>query len=80
MTDESGVMVPGDAVGAAARAGELRAELNRANYLYYVEQAPDLVGRRVGRAVPGTAGDRGAVPGPADGRLSHAARRRAAVG
>ncbi len=40
--DESGVSIPDDAAEAAARAGELRAALDRANHLYYVEQAPDL--------------------------------------
>ena len=38
--DEGGVSIPNDASLAAARAGELRADLNRANYLYYVEQDP----------------------------------------
>ena len=38
--DEGGVSIPNDAGLAAARAGELRADLNRANHLYYVEQAP----------------------------------------
>ena len=42
MTDESGISIPDDAVDAAARATELRAGLDRANHLYYVEQAPDL--------------------------------------
>ena len=42
MTDEGGVPIPDDAVDAAARAAELRAGLDRANHLYYVEQAPDL--------------------------------------
>ena len=42
MTDEGGVSIPDDVVGAAARAGELRAELDRANHLYYVEQAPEI--------------------------------------
>ena len=42
MTDEGGVTVPDDAGLAAARAGELRAELDRANHLYYVEQAPEI--------------------------------------
>ena len=37
--DEGGVSIPNDASLAAARAGELRADLNRANHLYYVEQA-----------------------------------------
>ena len=37
--DEGGVSIPNDASLAAARAGKLRADLNRANYLYYVEQA-----------------------------------------
>ena len=37
--DEGGVSIPNDAGLAAVRAGELRADLNRANYLYYVEQA-----------------------------------------
>ena len=43
MTDESGVSIPDDVVDAAARAGELRAQLNRANHLYYVEQAPVML-------------------------------------
>ena len=38
--DEGGVSIPNDANLAAARAGELRADLNRANHLYHVEQAP----------------------------------------
>ena len=38
--DEGGVSIPNDASLAAVRAGELRAGLNRANHLYYVEQAP----------------------------------------
>ena len=38
--DEGGVSIPNDASLAAARAGELRADLNRANHLYYVEQDP----------------------------------------
>ena len=38
--DEGGVSIPNDASLAAARAGELRADLNRANYLYHVEQDP----------------------------------------
>ena len=38
--DEGGVSIPNDASLAAARAGELRADLNRANHLYHVEQAP----------------------------------------
>ena len=38
--DEGGASIPTDASLAAARAGELRAELNRANHLYYVEQDP----------------------------------------
>ena len=38
--DEGGASTPTDASLAAARAGELRADLNRANYLYYVEQDP----------------------------------------
>ena len=38
--DEGGVSIPNDASLAAARAGVVRAGLNRANYLYYVEQAP----------------------------------------
>ncbi len=42
MMDEGGVSIPDGAAGAAARAGELRTELDRANHLYYVEQAPDL--------------------------------------
>ena len=37
--DEGGVSIPNDASLAAARAGELRADLNRANHLYHVEQA-----------------------------------------
>ena len=37
--DEGGVSIPNDASLAAARAGVVRADLNRANYLYYVEQA-----------------------------------------
>ena len=37
--DEGGVSIPNDASLAAVRAGELRADLNRANHLYYVEQA-----------------------------------------
>ena len=37
--DEGGVSIPNDASLAAARAGELRADLNRANHRYYVEQA-----------------------------------------
>ena len=42
MTDEGGVTVPDDAGLAGARAGELRAGLDRANHLYYVEQAPEI--------------------------------------
>ena len=38
--DEGGVSIPNDASLAAVRAGELRADLNRANHLYHVEQAP----------------------------------------
>ena len=38
--DEGGVSIPNDASLAAVRAGVVRAGLNRANYLYYVEQAP----------------------------------------
>ena len=38
--DEGGVSIPNDASLAAARAGELRADLNRANHLYHVEQDP----------------------------------------
>ena len=38
--DEGGVSIPNDASLAAVRAGELRADLNRANHLYFVEQAP----------------------------------------
>ncbi len=38
--DEGGVSIPNDASLAAARAGVVRADLNRANYLYYVEQSP----------------------------------------
>ena len=38
--DEGGVSIPNDASLAAVRAGELRAGLNRANHLYFVEQAP----------------------------------------
>ena len=41
--DEGGVSIPNDASLAASRAGELRADLNRANHLYYVEQAPVMV-------------------------------------
>ena len=37
--DEGGVSIPNDASLAASLAGELRADLNRANHLYYVEQA-----------------------------------------
>ena len=37
--DEGGVSIPNDAGLAAVRAGVVRADLNRANYLYYVEQA-----------------------------------------
>ena len=37
--DEGGVSIPNDASLAAVRAGVVRADLNRANYLYYVEQA-----------------------------------------
>ena len=37
--DEGGFSIPNDASLAAARAVEIRADLNRANYLYYVEQA-----------------------------------------
>ena len=37
--DEGGVSIPNDASLAASRAGELRADLNRANHLYHVEQA-----------------------------------------
>ena len=40
--DEGGVSIPNDASLAAARAGELRADLNRANHLYHVEQAPAM--------------------------------------
>ena len=38
--DEGDASIPTAASLAAARAGELRAELNRANHLYYVEQDP----------------------------------------
>ena len=37
--DEGGVSIPNDAGLAAVRAGVVRADLNRANHLYYVEQA-----------------------------------------
>ena len=37
--DEGGVSIPNDASLAAVRAGVVRADLNRANHLYHVEQA-----------------------------------------
>ena len=40
--DEGGVSIPNDASLAAARAGVVRADLNRANHLYYVEQDPGI--------------------------------------
>ncbi len=40
--DEGGISIPDDTADAAARAGDLRAALDRANHLYYVEQAPAM--------------------------------------
>ena len=80
MMDEGGVSIPNDASLAAVRAGVVRADLNRANHLYHVEQATVMSDTEYDRLFRELLAIEQQFPDLVKAGLSHTTRGRPSVG